>query len=140
MLYYSRNVPQVLPWMSSLSSSWMLLAHLHILNGCLIVDLIQPWQILNKQRKLKHPRQFYTIMVIKTKSIFDPSEENDDGIRVLVTRFLSKRIKKNKFYCWIRELSRSADLLNNYREGKYIGKNSKLPFFQRWGINFSRYK
>jgi uncharacterized protein YeaO (DUF488 family) len=70
-------------------------------------------------------------MVIKTKSIYDPSEENDDGIRVLVTRFYPRAIKKNKFDCWIRELSPSADLLNNYQQGKYIGKNSKLPFFQR---------
>jgi uncharacterized protein YeaO (DUF488 family) len=31
-------------------------------------------------------------MVIKTKSIYEPSEENDDGIRVLVTRFYPRGI------------------------------------------------
>jgi len=62
-------------------------AHLRILNWYLVVDAIQQWQILNKQTKLNHRRRFYTIMVIKTKSIFEPSEENGDGIRVLVTRF-----------------------------------------------------
>jgi uncharacterized protein YeaO (DUF488 family) len=65
-------------------------------------------------------------MVIKTKSIYDPSEENDDA-----NLLYPRGIKKNKFDCWIRELSPSADLLNNYLQGKYIGKNSKLPFFQR---------
>lgn len=53
-------------------------------------------------------------MVIKTKSIYEPSEENDDGTRVLITRFCPRGIKKNKFDCWIRELSPSGDLLNNY--------------------------
>ena len=55
-------------------------------------------------------------MVIKTKSIYEPSEENDDGIRVLITRFYPRGIKKKKFDCWIRELSPSGDLLNNYQQ------------------------
>ena len=32
-------------------------------------------------------------------------QENDDGVRVLTTRFCPRGIKKNKFDCWIRELS-----------------------------------
>jgi uncharacterized protein YeaO (DUF488 family) len=40
-------------------------------------------------------------MVIKTKSIYEPTEENDDG-RFLITRFYSRGIRKNKYDCWIR--------------------------------------
>ena len=67
-------------------------------------------------------------MVIKTKSIYQPSEENDDGIRVLVTRFYPRGIKKDKFDCWIRELSPSGDLLKNYRQGKYSWEEFKVAF------------
>jgi uncharacterized protein YeaO (DUF488 family) len=67
-------------------------------------------------------------MVIKTKSIYQPSEENEDGIRVLVTRFYPRGIKKDKFDCWIRELSPSGDLLKNYRQGKYSWEEFKVAF------------
>jgi uncharacterized protein YeaO (DUF488 family) len=67
-------------------------------------------------------------MVIKTKSIYQPSEENDDGIRVLVTRFYLRGIKKDKFDCWIRELSSSGNLLKNYRQGKYNWEEFKIAF------------
>lgn len=33
-------------------------------------------------------------MVIKTRSIYQPSEENDDGIRLLVTRLYPRGIKR----------------------------------------------
>ena len=57
-------------------------------------------------------------MVIKTKSIYEPTEENDDGIRVLITRYYPSGVKKDKFDCWIRELSPSHNLLKNYQQDK----------------------
>jgi len=67
-------------------------------------------------------------MVIKTKSIYQHSEENDDRIRVLVTRFYPRGIKKDKFDYWIRELSPSGGLLKNYRQGKYNWEEFKVAF------------
>jgi len=67
-------------------------------------------------------------MDIKTKSIYQHSEENDDRIRVLVTRFYPRRIKKDKFDYWIRELSPSGGLLKNYRQGKYNWEEFKVAF------------
>jgi uncharacterized protein YeaO (DUF488 family) len=74
-------------------------------------------------------------MVIKTKSIYEPSEENDDGIRVLITRFYPRGIKKNKFDSWIIELSPSGDLLNNYRQGKYYWEEFKIAFLSEMRNN-----
>jgi uncharacterized protein YeaO (DUF488 family) len=74
-------------------------------------------------------------MVTKTKSIYEPSEENDDGIRVLVTRFYPRGIKKNNFDCWTRELSPSGDLLNNYRQGRYNWEEFKIAFLSEMRDN-----
>lgn len=74
-------------------------------------------------------------MVIKTKSIYEPTEENDDGIRVLITRFYPRGIRKNKYDCWIRELSPSGDLLNNYRQGKYNWEEFKIAFLSEMRNN-----
>jgi uncharacterized protein YeaO (DUF488 family) len=70
-------------------------------------------------------------LVIKTKSIYQPSEENDDGIRVLVTGFYPRGIKKDKFDYSIRELSPSGSLLKNYRQGKYNWVEFKVAFLRR---------
>ena len=67
-------------------------------------------------------------MVVKTKSIYEPLEVIDDGVRVLITRYYPRGIKKDKFDCWVRELSPSASLLRNYRSGKYNWKDFKLAF------------
>ena len=67
-------------------------------------------------------------MVVKTKSIYEPLEVIDDGVRVLVTRYYPRGIRKDKFDCWVRELSPSASLLRNYRSGKYNWKDFRLAF------------
>jgi uncharacterized protein YeaO (DUF488 family) len=74
-------------------------------------------------------------MVIKTKSIYEPTEENDDGIRVLITRFYPRGIRKNKYDCRIRELSPSGDLLNNYRQGKCNWEEFKIAFLSEMRNN-----
>jgi uncharacterized protein YeaO (DUF488 family) len=53
-------------------------------------------------------------MAIKTKSIYEPRDEND-GIRVLITRFYPRGVKKDRFDRWARELSPSRELLRAYR-------------------------
>ena len=67
-------------------------------------------------------------MVVNTKSIYEPLEVIDDGVRILITRYYPRGIKKDKFDCWVRELSPSASLLKNYRLGKYSWNEFKLAF------------
>src|ERR687884_2083555 len=55
-------------------------------------------------------------MVVKTKSIYEPAEE-EDGIRVLITRYYPRGVKKSHFDYWLRELSPSKELLFSYKEG-----------------------
>jgi len=56
-------------------------------------------------------------MIIKTKSIYDRKEEND-GIRILITRYWPRGIKKVHFDKWYKELSPSRDLLKKYKDKK----------------------
>lgn len=55
-------------------------------------------------------------MVIKTKSIYEPIEE-DDGVRVLITRYYPRGVKKGHFDIWFRSLSPSPSLLKQYKNG-----------------------
>jgi uncharacterized protein YeaO (DUF488 family) len=66
-------------------------------------------------------------MVIKTKSIFKPVEE-DDGVRVLITRYYPRGVKKDHFDYWFQELSPSANLLQAYKERKYDWQTFKSAF------------
>lgn len=54
--------------------------------------------------------------MIKTKSIYDPVEE-DDGMRILITRYYPRGVKKEKFDIWIRTLAPSKELLKGYKCG-----------------------
>lgn len=56
-------------------------------------------------------------MSLRTKSIFDPIEDTD-GIRILITRYHPRGVKKERYKQWIRELSPSSDLLMEYKKGK----------------------
>lgn len=55
--------------------------------------------------------------MIRSKSIYDPKEE-DDGIRILITRYRPRGIKKEYFDKWYKELSPSRDLLKRYKYKK----------------------
>ena len=55
--------------------------------------------------------------MIKTKSIYDLKEESDD-IRILITRYSPRGIKKEHFDRWYKELSPSRDLLKKYKINK----------------------
>jgi len=54
---------------------------------------------------------------VKTKSIYEPTEP-EDGVRVLVTRYYPRGVKKDRFDEWLRPLSPSRELLSSYRSGK----------------------
>ena len=51
---------------------------------------------------------------MRTKSIYEPREDVD-GVRVLVTRFYPRGVKKTHFDEWIRDLAPSAQLLRKYK-------------------------
>lgn len=56
-------------------------------------------------------------MTVLTKSIFDPAKE-EDGYRILITRYYPRGISKNRFDEWVSVLSPSPKLLFDYKEGK----------------------
>lgn len=56
-------------------------------------------------------------MMIRTKSIYKPKEETD-GIRILVTRYYPRGVRKDHFDHWIRDLAPSAKLLKSYKLGE----------------------
>ena len=72
--------------------------------------------------------------MIKTKSIYEP-DEKDDGIRVLITRYYPRGIRKGKFDCWNKELSPSGNLLKNYRQGNYNWEEFKSAFLSEMRNN-----
>ena len=55
--------------------------------------------------------------MIKTKCIYGPKEESD-GLRVLVTRYYPRGVKKTHFDIWDRNLAPSKELLLDWKEGK----------------------
>ena len=54
---------------------------------------------------------------IRTKSIHAPAGE-DDGLRVLVTRFHPRGVRKERYDVWCRDLAPSKELLARHKEGK----------------------
>ncbi len=56
-------------------------------------------------------------MLIKTRSIYKPIEE-EDGLRVLITRYYPRGVKREKYDIWVRELAPSAELLKRYKNTK----------------------
>ncbi len=55
--------------------------------------------------------------MIKTKSIYKPVEE-EDGLRVLITRWYPRGVKREKYDIWVRELAPSAELLKRYKNSE----------------------
>lgn len=68
-----------------------------------------------------------TDVKIKTKSIYEPIEE-DDGVRVLITRYYPRGVKKSHFDIWLRSLSPSPELLRHYKHGLETWENFESRF------------
>ena len=52
--------------------------------------------------------------MIRTKSIYEQIHD-DDGLRVLITRFHPRGVKRERYDVWVRSLSPSTTLLKLYR-------------------------
>lgn len=55
--------------------------------------------------------------MIKTKSIYKPVEE-EDGLRVLITRWYPRGVKRERYDIWVRELAPSPELLKKYKNSE----------------------
>ena len=55
--------------------------------------------------------------MIRTKSIYALKNESD-GVRILITRYWSRGIKKENVDKWYKDLSPSKELLQNYKANK----------------------
>lgn len=66
-------------------------------------------------------------VVIKTKSIYDPIED-DDGVRILITRYYPRGVKKSHFDIWLRSLSPSPELLKQYKDGSETWEDFEAHF------------
>lgn len=53
---------------------------------------------------------------IRTKSIYD-KKGRIDGLRILVSRFYPRGVKRERFDLWIRGASPQRDLLKSYKQG-----------------------
>lgn len=78
-----------------------------------------------REKSSTHPK--VQNIMIRTKSIYQPREE-DDGIRILITRFYPRGVKKDHFDYWIRELAPSQSLLKSYKEGERNWNDFKIVF------------
>lgn len=55
-------------------------------------------------------------MTINTKSIYDPKSK-DDGVRILITRYYPRGVKRDRFDLWVKGASPNKELLKAYRNG-----------------------
>ncbi len=69
--------------------------------------------------------------MIKTKSVYDKPEDSD-GVRVLVTRYWPRGVKKEKAAFWIRELGPSPDLIKDWKAGSISWEQFRKRYEAEW--------
>ena len=69
--------------------------------------------------------------MIKTKRIYEPAD-SADGHRLLIMRRWPRGIKKTAVDSWEPNLGPSLPLLNDYRQGRSIGRPSPSVIARRW--------
>jgi uncharacterized protein YeaO (DUF488 family) len=68
-----------------------------------------------------------TSLAVKTKSIYEPADPGD-GVRMLITRYYPRGVKKDRFDRWEKALSPSRELLAAYRSGEKSWDQFKKAF------------
>ena len=66
--------------------------------------------------------------MIRTKSIYKQADE-EDGLRVLITRFYPRGVKREKYDIWVRSLAPSAELLKRYKNTEIDWDDFKTTLF-----------
>ena len=72
--------------------------------------------------------------MFKTKSIYSPIDE-DDGLRVLITRFYPRGVKREKYDVWIRPLAPSAELLKRFKNSDIVWDDFKVSLLAELSNN-----
>ncbi|MFG1449888.1 MAG: DUF488 family protein [Thermoplasmataceae archaeon] len=67
-------------------------------------------------------------MEVKVKSIYEPKEPSD-GIRVLITRYYPRGVKRENFDIWMRSLAPDQGLLKRYKEGSMTWSDFETEFY-----------
>lgn len=67
--------------------------------------------------------------MIRTKGIYRPRED-EDGVRILVTRFYPRGVRRSHFDRWARELAPGAGLLKRYRNHGISWQEFAASFMQ----------
>jgi len=65
--------------------------------------------------------------MIKTKSIYAPKTRGD-GLRILITRYYPRGIKKTHFDKWVRDLAPTKELLKEYKDEKIDWESFQTNF------------
>ena len=72
------------------------------------------------------------LVEIGTKSIYDP-QSGDDGLRLLVTRYWPRGVKKERTGAWIRELGPSAGLIRRWKAAEISWEEFSRSYLEEFG-------
>lgn len=70
--------------------------------------------------------------MIKTKSIYDPKSA-DDGLRVLVTRYWPRGVKKEAVDIWFKDLGPAPALIKLWKGGEIPWSEFKRSYKKEYG-------
>ncbi len=70
--------------------------------------------------------------MVKTKSIYDPVSAGD-GLRVLVTRYWPRGVKKDRCERWFKELAPAPALIKLWKSGAIPWKEFKKKYLDEYG-------
>ena len=75
--------------------------------------------------------------MIRTKSIYDPDEE-EDGLRLLVTRYWPRGVKKNRSHLWLRDLGPGPSLIKAWKSGEVTWPEFRELYLEEFGAREKR--
>ena len=72
-----------------------------------------------------------TAALLKTKSVYDQPDDSD-GVRVLVTRYWPRGVKKEKAAYWLKDLGPTPALIKDWKAGKISWGDFKERYEAEW--------
>jgi len=75
--------------------------------------------------------------LVKTKSIYDPVSAGD-GLRVLVTRYWPRGVKKDRCERWLKDLAPAPSLIKLWKSGAISWEEFKKKYLQEYGFQEKR--
>lgn len=69
--------------------------------------------------------------MLKTRCIYDQPERSD-GVRVLVTRYWPRGVKKEKADVWLKDLGPSPALIKDWKAGKISWADFRRRYDAEW--------